>query len=71
MTGDMFEVRSDGILAKGKKKNIPRDVAIYLSKSLTRLSGKELGQHFGNVSWAAIAMRHKAVAEQLKMGKKL
>lgn len=71
MAGKMFEVRSDGILAKGKKKNIARDVAIYLSRKLTRLSGKELGRYFGNVSGAAIAMRHKAVNEQLKKDRKL
>jgi len=71
MAGDIFGVQSEGILAKGKKKNLARDVAIYLSRNLTRLSGKELGQHFGNVSGAAITMRHKAVAEQLIKDKKL
>lgn len=42
-----------------------------LSRKLTRLSGKELGRYFGNVSGAAIAMRHKAVNEQLKKDRKL
>ncbi len=71
MVGAIFGVQSEGILAKGKKKNLARDVAIYLSRNHARLSGKELGQHFGNVSGAAIAMRHKAVAEQLKKDKQL
>jgi putative transposase len=35
--GDMFVVGSERILAKGKKKNLARDVAIYLSRNLTRL----------------------------------
>ena len=59
------------VLTKGKKKNLARDVAIYLSRNLTSLSGNDLGQHFGNISGAAITMRHKAVAEQIKKDKKL
>ena len=71
VAGDMFGVGTERILAKGKKKNLARDVAIYLSRNLTRLSGNELGQNFGNVSGAAIAMRHRAVAEQIRKDKKL
>lgn len=40
--------------AKGKKRNFPRDVAIYLSRKLSHRSGKDLGQYFGNISGAAI-----------------
>jgi len=35
------------------------------------MGGKELGKIFGNVSGAAIAMRHKAVSEQIRNYKKL
>ncbi|MBI9087452.1 MAG: hypothetical protein JEZ11_27935 [Desulfobacterales bacterium] len=69
--GESFGIESDQILTKGKKKNVARDVAIYLSRNLTGISGKDLGEHFGNVSGAAIAMRHKAVADQIKKDKKL
>ena len=70
MVGAIFGVQSERILAKGKKKT--RSKRSHLSfKKPRRLSGKELGQHFGNVSGAAIAMRHKAVAEQLKQDKQL
>lgn len=68
--GDMFGVGSERILAKGKKNNLARDVAIYLSRNLTRLSGKELGQHFDHITGAAITMRYKAVAEKLQKDKK-
>lgn len=69
--GEWFGAKPEQILTKGKKKNLARDVAIYLSRNLTSLSGNDLGQHFGNISGAAITMRHKAVAEQIKKDKKL
>jgi len=71
LAGDEFGVGPEQILAKGKKRNIARDVAIYLSRKLTCLSGKDLGQHFGNISGAAIAMRYKAVGKQIHKDKKL
>lgn len=69
--GEWFGVKPEQILTKGKKKNLARDVAIYLSRNLTSLSGNDLGLYFGNVSGAAITMRYKAVAEQIKEDKKL
>jgi chromosomal replication initiation ATPase DnaA len=71
VAGDAFGVGAEQILAKGKKRNIARDAAIYLSRKLTCLSGKELGQHFGNISGAAIAMRYKAVAKLIQKDNKL
>ena len=68
---DVFGVGHEWILSKGKKRNIARDVSIYLSRKLTCLSGKELGRHFGEISGAAIAMRYKAVAEQIPKDKEL
>jgi len=68
---DWFGVGPDNIMIKGKKKNLARDVAIYLSRGLTRLSGKELGQFFGFVSGAAITVRYKTVAERIGEDKKL
>lgn len=70
-TGDMFGVKAERILAKGKKKNLARDVAIYLSRDLSRLNGNELGRHFGDISGAAITMRYKAVTEQIQKDKNL
>jgi len=68
---DMFGVESDQILTKGKKNNHARNVTIYLCRKLTRLSGNELGQYFGNVSGAAIAMRCKALSEKMQREKSL
>jgi chromosomal replication initiation ATPase DnaA len=67
----MFGVDSEQILTKGKKTNQARDGTIYLCRRLTRLSGSELEQYFGNVSGAAIAMRCKAVSAQMQRGKRL
>ena len=70
-TGAMFGVDTERILAKGKKRNLARDVAVYLSRNLTRLSGNELGRYFGNITGAAITMRCKTVAEQIQKDKEL
>jgi REP element-mobilizing transposase RayT len=69
--GEIFDVDSDEILIKGKKRNLARDVAIYLSRKHSRRSGKELGQYFGDISGSAIALRCKAVAERLQKDKRL
>lgn len=42
-TGETFDVDSDGILVKGKKRNLARDVAICLSRKHSRRSGKSFG----------------------------
>ena len=70
-TAEMFDAHSDEILVKGKKRNVPRDVAIYLSRKHSRRSGKELGQYFGKSSGAAIVVRSKAVVERMPKDKKL
>ena len=71
VVGESFGSEPEQILAKGKKRNIARDVAIYLSRNLTGKGGNELGRIFGNVSGAAITMRHKAVSEQIKKNRRL
>ena len=67
----MFGVDSEQILTKGKKNNRARDVTIYLCRKITRLIGSELGQRFGNVSGAAIAMRCKAMSAQMQRDERL
>ncbi|MBI9084771.1 MAG: hypothetical protein JEZ11_14345 [Desulfobacterales bacterium] len=71
VAAESFGVEPEQLLTKGKKKNLARDVAIYISRNFTGRSGKDLGEHFGNVSGAAITMRHKAMADQIKKNKKL
>jgi REP element-mobilizing transposase RayT len=45
------------ILRKGLKKNLARDISIYLVRELTAESGRSLGEYFGNISSAAITNR--------------
>lgn len=68
---ESFDCEPSHIWAKGKKRNIARDVAMYLSVNLTGKGGKELGRIFGNVSGAAITMRYKALSEQITRNRKL
>jgi chromosomal replication initiation ATPase DnaA len=67
----MYDFDPSGILVKGKKRNLARDVGIYLSRKLSRQSGKDLGQYFGNISGSAIVVRSTVVAERLQEDKKL
>ncbi|MFN2355006.1 MAG: helix-turn-helix domain-containing protein, partial [Desulfopila sp.] len=68
---DMFEVEVETVLAKGKKRNLARDVTIYLSRKLAHMSGNELGRYFGDISGAAITMRYKVIAKKIQEDKKL
>ena len=53
------------------KHNHARDVAIFLSRDVSGCSCQALGQIFGQVSGAAITVRHKymeqAIAEDSKL----
>ena len=59
------------IRLKGKKGNLPRDIAIYLSQGLTGESGVNLGRYFGNISGAGITMCCKNLENKMNKNKKL
>lgn len=61
---------SELILQKGKKGNLARDVAIYLSREMIGESGVALGQHFG-ISGAGVTVRHGIIANKIKKDRKL
>ena len=63
--------REDKIKQKGPKRNIGRDLAIYLARECTGLSCKELGVIFGGISGAAITMKCKGVISKLEADRKL
>ncbi|KPA19481.1 hypothetical protein MHK_000261 [Candidatus Magnetomorum sp. HK-1] len=54
------------ILQKGKKRNIARDVAIYLSREMTGESGVALGYYFGGISGAGITTRYNHIAQKIQ-----
>ena len=47
------------IVAKGRKKNQERDIAIYLAIRHCCISCVELGRYFGGISGAAVSSRGK------------
>jgi REP element-mobilizing transposase RayT len=60
-----FDIPMDSLLEKGHKRNLARDLAIYLAHRLCGLSGRDLGAHFGGIRPAAVSMRCRAVREAL------
>jgi len=54
---EYYGVRDGTIIARGRKRNHSRDVAIYLSRECSGLQGRDLGRHFGGISGAGVAMR--------------
>jgi Bacterial dnaA protein helix-turn-helix len=67
---DEFGCGIESILQKGKKRNLARDVAIYLCRELTGETGVALGRRF-DISGAGIAARHDRIAKKLEADRKL
>ena len=66
-----FSVTPEHILVSGLKRNTGRDVAIYLSRELSCISGRHLGRYFGGVSGANITMRFNSIEHSLKKDRRL
>lgn len=66
-----FDCERENILQKGKKGNVPRDLAIYLSREMTGETGVTLGHHFGGISGAGIVYKYNQVSKQIKTDRKL
>ena len=66
-----FGCKKIDVIHKGQKGNLPRDIAIYLSRKMSGETNVRLGNHFGQVSGAAITMRYRYIAEQLKKNREL
>jgi len=69
--GAEFDCKPVQILTKGKKRNMARDVAIYLARDSANMDCTQLGRYFGNISGADITMRYKHMEGQLMRNKKL
>ena len=68
---DKFSCDEQKVLFKGLKRNMPRDIAIYLARELTGESGVKLGQYFGNISGAGITLRYKHLSNSMSKNPKL
>ena len=66
-----FDHNEKEIRLKGRKGNLPRDMAIYLARGLTGEPGVELGKYFGNISGAGITVRCKNLESKMVKDKNL
>jgi putative transposase len=68
VTGE-FGCDRESILAKGKKKNLARDVAIYLCREMTGETSVALGRLF-DLSGAGVAARHCQITTRFEADRK-
>jgi putative transposase len=66
-----FDCGRETIIRKGKKRNLARDLAIYLSRELTGETGVALGRYFGGISGAGIVVRQNHIANKIETDRKL
>jgi chromosomal replication initiator protein len=67
----VFKIEVANIRKKGLKGNKAREVAIYLTRELSRLSCKNLGVYFGGVSGSLITMMNKRIIEEMDSDRSL
>ena len=65
------ECNRDDILKKGRKKNMARDMAIYLARDLCGKPNVDLGAFFGGISGAGITVCSNHVAQQMNTDQRL
>jgi REP element-mobilizing transposase RayT len=66
-----YHCPEESIRTRGRKNNLPREVAIYLAKEMSGKSGLEVGRYFGGVSGALITMTANRLARQMSSDKDL
>ena len=66
-----FDCCADQVIIKGRKRNKPREAAIYLSRTLSGLSCKDLGDYFGGVSGALITMMYNRLGKEITGNRRL
>jgi putative transposase len=71
LVGREFNCETNAILRKGLKKNMARDVAIFLARELTGETGKRIGEYFGNISGAAVTTRYNYLVKQINENNKI
>lgn len=69
--GKEYKCDEEDIRVKGRKKNVARDVAIFLSKDNCGIQFKDLGEFFGNVTGSTITMTYNRIAKQIERNKRL
>jgi putative transposase len=63
---------TEAVTARGRfSEAATRDIVIYLSRKLTSLTNAEIGRHFGDLSYSAVAKAAARFAEKLKENEEL
>ena len=65
-----FACEAEQIIAKGRKKNKAREVAIHLARDLSGVSCKHLGLYFGGVSGALITIMYNRIAQEVEQNRR-
>lgn len=68
---DELGCSKEEILERDRKRNICREIAIYVTRDMSGLKCKEMGKYFGGISGAAITMSYKKMAKEIAMNRKL
>ena len=68
---DEFHCDKEDILSKGRKRNIARDLSIYLARDTSGMSCEEFGKYFGGISGPGITMRYNKICSELAGNRKL
>ena len=68
---DELGCKEEQIIEKGRHKNVAREMAIYLSRDLSGMACKDLGEYFGGVSGPAMTLCYNQFAGRLEKDKKL
>jgi len=61
-----FNCSRELIMKRGRKNNLARDLAIYLSRIMSRKTGVKLGEYFGNISGAGITVRYNHISAEIE-----
>ena len=62
---DKMRCSEEKIFEKGRNKNIGREMAIFLARGFSGVSGKALGKYFGGISGPAITLSYNHFAGKL------
>jgi REP element-mobilizing transposase RayT len=62
---DEYNCDKSSLTDKGRKRNTPRDTAIFLSRELTSATGRELANFFGFASGTGVSSRYHYVLKKM------
>ena len=65
------EAGAGEVVAKGRKRNEARDVAIYLAREHSGCRLSEIGSHFGDLGASAASHAHRRIADRLRRSRPL